>query len=362
MGKLSKVGKIHIEVGYDGSCPKSKKGVEKISEKFVIYPSFRDKELGSEEGKGMGFRLGFKVVNNGKKKEKVKIEINWENEKFMKYRDFIFLKHAEETEWKLVPLRVKGSFSILEHNFLRGETFVYLNPKYNYADYIKFIEKLKKRKNVDIEKAGETEEKRKIYLIKIGEGKNKTLIIGRNHAYESAGNFCIEGMFDYLMEENYFTGYFLKNFTFYFVPMTNPDGVFHGYSRLTPSGTDLNRIFTVRDKAWETLKNVIDTVKPHLFINIHNWMAKFIDGLLCLNRDFADRVVFYMPDQKKYGKKWFIEDRKEYFKRVKSKKVLKKDYSWKDYCEEKFGSIGMVVEFPWFGRNVSIMREQEKNF
>ena len=279
----------------------------------------------------------------------------------MGYRDFVFLKHKEENDWKLIPLKIKESFSILEYSFPAGETLVYLNSKYSYTDYINFLRRTRKR-NMEVEKVGESEEGRDIHLIRTGEGERKVLIISRNHAYETAGNYCIEGMVNYLSEKNYFTEYFLKNFTFYFIPMTNPDGVFHGYSRLTPSGTDLNRIFTVRDKAWETLKNVIDTVKPDLFVNIHNWMNKFIDGLLCFNRDFAEKIIFYMPDQKEYGKKWFVESKKEYFKRVKKKHVLKKDYSWKDYCEEKFGSYALVVEFPWFGRNVSIMKKTGSEF
>ena len=89
-------------------------------------------------------------------------------------------------------------------------------------------------------------------------------------------------------------------------------------------------------------------------------MNKLKDGLLYLNGKFARGITFYMPDQVEYGKRWYIEDAEEYFKIHQSYVIPDTIKSWKNYCEEKFGSTGLVFEFPWFGRNTQIMRETGK--
>jgi hypothetical protein len=306
------MGKIFLIADFDGSCPHKEEGIRRDSQNvFTIFPSWRKKGGISEETKGMGFRLGVEIDNHSKETEEIVLNIDWEDEEraYMKYRDFVFIKKEEGVDWQLVSASVRGNVSTVKLNLIPGKTLVYLNPKYNYADSEKFIERVSKNKLVEKEKAGESEEGRNIWFLKIGEGERRILIMARNHAYESAGNYCVEGMVDCLLSGESLARYFLSKFTLYFLPMTNPDGVYNGLSRLTsPEGADLNRIVTVPDKAWDTIRSVLDEVKPHLFINIHNWMDKFKNGLLCLNGEFTKKITFYMPDQTEYGKKWYIED------------------------------------------------------
>lgn len=315
-------GKILVQVGYDGSCPQNKEGIKQEGKTtFTIFPSWRKGEGISEEEKGKGFRLGFEVVNGSNQTEEITLNINWEDEErgYMKYRDFVFVKREKDTEWQLIPALVKGSISIVKLNLPPGKTLLYLNPKYNYADNERFVERVSKNKLVEKSLAGKSQEKRNIWLLRIGQGETKVLIMARNHAYESAGNYCVEGMVDWLLSDDSLVKYFLSKFSFYFLPMTNPDGVYNGLSRLTsPKGADLNRVVTVADKTHQTIKKVLDKIKPNLLINIHNWMDKFKDGLLCLNGEFAKKVAFYMPDQIEYGKKWYIEDWDEYIKKRQS--------------------------------------------
>lgn len=354
-----KEGKISINVGYDGSCPHSEEGIRQEDEStFTIFPSWRKEKGVSEEEKGQGFSLGFEIANNSHRIEEISLNIDWEDEerKYMKYRDFVFIKEEKNIEWKLVPAFVKGSVSTIKMDFSPGKFLVYLNPKYNYTDNENFVERVSKNKIVEKEKVGESQEGRNIYLLTIGEGKTDVLIMARNHAYESAGNYCIEGMLNYLLTDDSLSKYFLSKFTFYFLPMTNPDGVYNGLSRLTaPNGVNLDRVITnVPDKAYQTIQKTINRIKPHIFINIHNWMHKFEDGLLCLNGTFARKITFYMPDQIEFGKKWYIKDWDEWIKKQQSPYVPQ---SWKEYCNEHFETKGLVFEFPWWGRNTKIMRE-----
>ncbi len=353
--------KIWINVGYDGSAPNTMEGVKQEKKNvFTIFPSWgKEKGIG-EEAKGKGLRLGFEVVNESNQTQEVILNIDWEDEERtrMKFRDFVFIKREEDTEWQMVPSFIKGSYSIVKLNLTSGKTLVYLNPKYNYSDNERFVEKVSKNKLVEKEKVGESEENRNIWLLKIGEGKTKVFIMARNHAYESAGNYCVEGMVEWLLSEDSLSKYFLTNFVFYFLPMTNPDGVYNGLSRLTSlQGADLNRVITKPDKAHWTIKKTLDEIQPHLFINLHNWMDKFKDGLLCRRGKFARKIKFYMPDQIEYGKKWYIEDEEVIFQKRDISICPKLEKSWKNYCEENFGSIGLVFEFPWFGRNTKIMKE-----
>ena len=75
------------------------------------------------------------------------------------------------------------------------------------------------------------------------------MIMARNHAYESAGNYCIDGMVDFLLSRDSLAEYLLTKFSFHILQMTNPDGVYKGLSRLSsPKGADLNRLVTVPNK------------------------------------------------------------------------------------------------------------------
>jgi len=353
--------KVFVITGFDGSCPQSKEAIkQEDNATFTIFPSWRKEQGISEEEKGKGFRLGLDVKNDSNRAEQITLNIEWEDEERarMKYRDFVFIKGERDTEWHLTPALVKGTVSSVKLNLPPGKTAVCLNPRYNYTDNEHFVKRVSKNELIEKERAGVSEEKKNIWLLKVGKGETKVLIMARNHAYESAGNYCVEGMVDWLLSDDSLAKYFLSKFKFYLLPMTNPDGVCNGLSRLTSTrGADLNRVMTVPDKAHQTIKKVLDDVNPRLFINIHNWMDKFKDGLLCLNGEFARKITFYMPDQIEYGKKWHIEDWDEYIKSRQSPYIPNTSRSWKDYCDEYFGTVGLVYEFPWFGRNTKIMKE-----
>ena len=116
------------------------------------------------------------------------------------------------------------------------------------------------------------------------------------------------------------------------------------------------RMVPVSDKAHQTIKKILDEVMPALFLNIHNWMFKYKDGLLCLDGNFAEKVRFYMPDQVEVYKKWSVETLDTFItKNQVPGRLINK--SWKNYCEENFNSIDLCCEFPWFARNGKIMRQ-----
>ena len=68
------------------------------------------------------------------------------------------------------------------------------------------------------------------------------VFIARQHPGESQGSYVLEGIVDFLMENNDYESY-KKNYNFYIIPMVNIDGVFYGNYRTNLSGNDLNRVW-----------------------------------------------------------------------------------------------------------------------
>lgn len=84
--------------------------------------------------------------------------------------------------------------------------------------------------------------------------------------------------------------------------------------------------------------------------------AKPIDGLLCRDKAFAEKVRLFMPDRTQHGKTWHVETLEDILAQYGGKEPPTENLSWKNYCEEQFGAAGITLEFPWFGRNAAVMR------
>lgn len=78
--------------------------------------------------------------------------------------------------------------------------------------------------------------------------KKIILISGRIHPGEPHSSFIIEGLIRFLVSEDPVSTILRKNFSFYIIPMLNPDGVVAGNFRTSFSGKDLNRQFNKLNK------------------------------------------------------------------------------------------------------------------
>jgi hypothetical protein len=194
--------------------------------------------------------------------------------------------------------------------------------------------------------------------------KEDFVFFGRNHPYETASEWCADGMIAFLLGDEPEARRVRGGVRFHFLPLTNPDGVFHGLSRLTaPQGADLNRAREQDDAAWRVLRGYLDAVKPRFFLNVHNWMSKTQDGLLANTREFAEVFRRRMPDLRGDGKEWMVEWTAKFLEREKitdyrpgSPDFLKHS-SWKNDLQARFGTAAAVLEFPWHGRTTARMRE-----
>lgn len=300
----------------------------------------------------MGSRFSTRIVNSGHKPLNVKIIADWQMPNRVLNHDLGYVSNDGADDWIMIPA-FRKSESVLEYRLTArpGTTCLGLYPEYNYERCANFVRGLAKRKDIRVKTIGKSRERRDIWLLNFpsqNKGTKNFFIQARDHAYETAGSYCMEGISGFLLSDDPLSRYLRSKFNVYIVPMTNPDGVVNGMSRLTwEMGANLNRVHTVKDAAHATLKKTIDSLKPSVYMNIHNWTYKFVDGLLVNEKEIADLVKQHMPDDRANFKRWGVETLADYLNEHKLALVPKADKSWKDYCRENFGAVCATFEFPW---------------
>jgi hypothetical protein len=305
-------------------------------------------------------RFEVRFCSRDERERDVTLEVDWGDAAVAAYSDTLFMKGARDTDWRAVAGQRTGSRTTMRLTVARGETLLGICPVYSYRQCLDHVAALERQADarVRIASAGVSEEGRSIPLIEIsrGEDRPEVLVVGRCHAYETAGDYCIEGMIRFLLSGDHIAAYFLDRYRFYFIPMMNVDGVVHGQARFTASGgADLNRDFDCnrnrrngaeKDKALVAHFAAIDRLKPAVYCNLHNWTNKFKDGLIGWDQDEVDTLASFMPAQ--------IQDYKQWRQSVT---IVPGNRSPGRYSRETYGTGGFVLEFPWSGRTVARMRE-----
>jgi hypothetical protein len=357
---------LKIITGFDGAAPFSADGItEKENGTFEARPSWRPSPGISEEALGSGSRFSIKVQNSSDTEEIFRCHINWQDEekKRLRHHDWVSVLFPGAEDWTMRPAGVDDSGARISLPLPLGITHIGTSPWYGYETAINYLNSKAGIFSSQYRSIGKSEENRDIPLLLIDDSKgwkNKEdfLYMGRNHAYESAGSYCAEGMIDFLLSDDPLAEYFRAKYRFHFLPMTNPDGTHNGMSRLTaPQGADLNRCRKQNDAAWQALKDYVDESKPTLLLNIHNWMIKTKDGLLANTKTFAENFMELMPDQHEDGHKWLVEWNELFLTRIQKQKCPEESESWKNYAQEKFNATCLTLEFPWFNRTTKRMKE-----
>jgi hypothetical protein len=356
---------LKILTGFPGSCPHGKGGVKQDKTgTFILFPSYRPGkgEKLSEEAKGAGSRFWTKIENTGTRPVAVRIVADWETEQRTQFHDIGHIR-APGGEWEMIPAVRTGCRAEYSFKVEPGVTDLALYPEYNSEDCLCYLQALPKT-GAKVEVIGKSREKRLLHLITIPSPTRdaKTFFLqARDHAYESAGSYGVEGIVNFLLSGDALANYLRNKFTVQIIPMTNPDGVDNGMSRLSwERGADLNRVYTVKDSAHETLRRAIDKARPLVHMNIHNWTNHFVDGLLANDPDIAERIQTHLPADHARHKRWYVQTHYDYLRESKLLVCPESAKSWKNYCQEKFGATGVNFEFPWFMRTPDDMREQAR--
>jgi len=340
---------FEITGNFDGGNPKDQKRIIQTGlNSFDIAPFSEDGDPNYK------FRLDIKVVNRSSSEQHVNLHIKWREPRFNHLRNFVYLKNDSDGGWSRLTLAAGIDDTTGRIRLKPGETHITLNPKYDYADYIDLVSRVPQEGGVVKELVGRTPEKREIWALKTRNSgdaaKKRIMLVARIHPYETSGSYCTEGIVDHLLNSGKSINYTLtRNCEICIIPMANPDGVYNGLCKLTcVKGTDFSKILDFENPITLLMKKAIDDFKPDIYCEFHNWMLSELDGIYYLNRLQAWRFKKNMPSQKRFQKRWRVF--------VKNGWLATEAHGFKKYCREKFGSIGMCVEYPWYRRNASDMK------
>ena len=352
---------LDVLTGFDGSSPHFKSGVRRDSRgRFTLLPGTRRNGAPARELQTGCARFSTRLRNSGARTVKTVLTVDWSRNLSTAHYDIGYIRPQGEDEWTMVPGVRSGGVVRHRLDVPPGTMELGLYPAYNYAACRQYVRRLRSL-GLDVQLIGRSRQKRGIWQIRLPSRSRKAkefFIQARDHAYETAGSYCAEGVIDFLLSDSTLSGYLRSKFHVTLVPMTNPDGVYNGLTRLTRErGADMNRIHTAADAAHAALKRAIDRARPFVHMNIHNWQDKFQDGLLANEENIMRRILEHLPADHAHHKRWFLQTYVDYLNAVKKRSCPKENQSWKDYVRDKYDGIGVTFEFPWFMRNTADMRE-----
>jgi hypothetical protein len=114
-----------------------------------------------------------------------------------------------------------------------------------------------------------------VYSIKAGNGETRIFIWSQMHGNEGTTTKAVFDFLNYLNSEETLAKQLLGYFTFYILPMVNPDGA-ELYTRENASKVDLNRdSVNLSQPESRILRKAFETFKPHFAYNMHDQRTIF---------------------------------------------------------------------------------------
>jgi len=331
---------VRVEVVRDGGNPQDLAAIERAGKhRFRVRPYSEDGDANYK------FALNIRLINDGAELEPVALEVDWGDERYMEARRFLYIGNGDH--WCLTPTVLAGPVSTANLLLSPGGYSVGLSPAYGLGEYERWAavgSAAAYRRRV----AGLSNDGREIHAYELGSGDTRILVTGRYHPYETASSFCVEGMMDWLARPAAEQEALLERYTFTFVPLPNPDGVYWGLCKRTgPGGVDLSHEGALGgDATNRVLLSVIDAVHPQGFLDIHGWMYLEQDGLHFLDAGLGDRFAAHLSEHPLFaGNKWkgtSGDDQAEGSIRARAHRL--------------HGSVPLAVSYRWPGRTVAQMR------
>jgi len=147
------------------------------------------------------------------------------------------------------------------------------NRRLKNSDVEQLLTGLSRQPEFDIRTIGHAVENRKIFQVKLGNGKTKVLIWSQMHGNESTGTMAMFDIFNFFKRKDEFDEIkkvIQESLTIYFIPMLNPDGA-AVYKRRNALGIDLNRD-AVRLQAPESklLNSLVTNIQFDFAFNLHD--------------------------------------------------------------------------------------------
>jgi len=152
-----------------------------------------------------------------------------------------------------------------------------IEGRYLTLDHIEpLLEKLNTNNQVKV--IGKSVLEEPIYSYEIGTGETRIYLWSQMHGNESTTTKALFDFINVLNNGSEFAEKLLKNFTFYSIPILNPDGA-RLYTRENANKVDLNRDSqNLTQPESNVLREVFETFKPHYCFNLHDQRTIFGAG------------------------------------------------------------------------------------
>lgn len=129
-----------------------------------------------------------------------------------------------------------------------------------------------------VDRIGKSVEGKSIYSYQIGYGETKILMWSQMHGNESTTTKALFDFLNFLNSEDQLAEAFLNTFTFYSIPILNPDGA-ENYTRVNANEVDLNRDFqTFTQPESKILRKIYEEFQPNFCYNLHDQRTIFAVG------------------------------------------------------------------------------------
>lgn len=127
----------------------------------------------------------------------------------------------------------------------------------------------------EIQVIGNSVQEKSIYSYRVGNGNFKILLWSQMHGNESTTTKALFDLFNFLDSDVDEVIRWKEKFSFYFIPMLNPDGA-ELYTRENANEVDLNRDFiNLSQPESRLLMNVFNEFKPDFCFNLHDQRTIF---------------------------------------------------------------------------------------
>ncbi|CAD8052049.1 unnamed protein product [Paramecium sonneborni] len=197
-------------------------------------------------------------------------------------------------------------------------------------------------------------------VITMGDSSKPLIVIlSRQHPSEVISSYVIEGIIQYLVNED--AQNLRQQFYFKILPMMNPDGVIHGNSITTLQGIDINQKWHKVNKLIPSAQHVKALLKKaqnlHLVLDIHQTFKKYgikFVGIHNQNQPFISAIQqtcqYVNINQSKFGKSSKMERTLPFalgnilqFSNIFQMRISNQDENGKDFSVENLQQIGVNI-------------------
>jgi len=156
----------------------------------------------------------------------------------------------DQKEWfriKDVQYDAKRHTLTFRNVFTEDSVWIAYAHPFPYRQELALIDSIRGNPYLTIETLGSTRESRDIHLLTITDPevpaseKKVVFITTLQHAGESNGGYVVSGLVDFLLSDDKDAALARRSVIYKVIPMMNPDGIFHGMTRLNGNLEDLNQ-------------------------------------------------------------------------------------------------------------------------